>query len=83
LEESPEGYNFDMVPVGSSTTKAIQSGLEYAMLQNSPVTTVHLLFGVIMTDNCAGQAFLKDLGVTVEQIMDSIPEFLPDQEPPF
>lgn len=82
MSESTEGFD-PPVPMVSTTIRAIQSAMEYAMIQNMPVTTAHLLFGILMTDNTAGSTFLQERGISVDQVMDIIPTYLPPDEPPF
>ena len=66
-----------------SAVRAIQSGIELAMVQNIPVTSAHILFGIYSTENTAAHSFLDSRGITAEEILDCIPTYLSDEEPPF
>jgi hypothetical protein len=81
MQESPEGYS--ALPIADSALRSIQSGVELAMVQNAPITSAHLLFGIYMSDHTAAATFLRQRGITPEEILDAIPSYLPDENPPF
>jgi hypothetical protein len=81
MQELPE--DFSVLPIADSAHRSIQSGVELAMVQNSPITSAHLLFGIYMSDQTAAASLLRERGITPEEILDAIPSYLPDEEPPF
>lgn len=43
----------------------------------------HLLFGIIMQEDSHAGQFLRDKGITESEILDNIPTYFPDADPPF
>lgn len=73
----------DSSRIAYSAGAAIQSGIELASIQDMPVTSAHILFGIFATEETAAFDFLEGYGITAEAILDCIPEYLGDENPPF
>ena len=81
-----QGFFGDSDPlqrIGYSAGMAIQSGIELAIVQNLPVTSAHILFGIFSIEDTAAHELLERYGITAEAILDSIPQYYPDENPPF
>jgi hypothetical protein len=70
-------------PVTMETIRAMQSAIEYAIVQNQPVSTLHLLFGIAMINESAAAIVLSRHGITIETVLDEMPNYLPNEDPPF
>ena len=81
--ESQGGFDDLPAPVALSTVRAIQGAIELAIIQGVPVMNWHLLFGIIMLDDTPASDFLKAKNITTEEILDKIPNYFPDTDPPF